>query len=179
MEVGRDFRLAMRSKSRREFLATAAAALAAARLGAQTGQARSVFAYVGRRARGAFGAPAGGAARGAAPGAGPGGAAAVPSGGGITVFRIDMNDGSLTKVSETGAEADDLNCDGMCVSADGRLLYAVNQTPNFGGKAGAGGGVCAFAINRDGSLKYLNTQPSMGSNPTGVTIDRTNSRVLV
>ena len=166
----------MRSKSRREFLATAAAALAAARLGAQTGQARSVFAYVGRRARGAFGAPAGGTARGG----GPGGAAAAPSGGGITVFRINMNDGSLTKVSETGAEADDLNCDGMCVSADGRLLYAVNQTPNFGGKTGAGGGVVAFAINRaDGSLKHLNTQPSMGSNPTGVTIDKTNSRVLV
>jgi len=91
-----------------------------------------------------------------------------------------MADGSLTKVSESGPEADDLNCDGMCTSADGRLLYAVNQTPNFGGKAGAGGGVVAFAINReDGSLKYLNTQPSMGSNPTGVIIDKTNSRVLV
>src|SRR5262249_39220252 len=90
------------------------------------------------------------------------------------------SDGSLTKVSETGAEVDDLNCDGMCASADGRLLYAVNQVPNLGGEAGAGGGVVAFAINReDGSLKHLNTQPSMGSNPTGVIIDRTNSRVLV
>jgi 6-phosphogluconolactonase len=91
-----------------------------------------------------------------------------------------MSDGSLTKVSDTAGQADDLNCDGMCVSADGRLLYAVNQVPNFAGKAGAGGGVGAFAINQaDGSLKLLNTQPSMGSNPTGVTIDRTNARVLV
>ena len=91
-----------------------------------------------------------------------------------------MSDGSLTEVSKTGPEVDDLNCDGMCTSADGRLLYAVNQTTSLGGRPGAGGGVAAFAINReDGSLKHLNTQPSMGSNPVGVTIDRTNSRVLV
>jgi 6-phosphogluconolactonase len=91
-----------------------------------------------------------------------------------------MSDGSLTEVSQTGPEADDLNCDGMCTSGDGRLLYAVSQVPNFGGRAGAGGGVYAFAINRDdGSLKFLNKQPSMGSNPTGVIIDKSNSRVLV
>ncbi len=91
-----------------------------------------------------------------------------------------MSDGSLTLVGQTGPEADDLNCDGMCTSADGRFLYAVSQVPNFGGQAGAGGGVYAFAINReDGSLKFLNKQSSMGSNPTGVTIDKTNSRVLV
>jgi hypothetical protein len=39
------------------------------------------------------------------------------------VFSVNMRAGSLTKVSDTGAQADDLNCDGMCVSADGRLLY--------------------------------------------------------
>jgi 6-phosphogluconolactonase len=155
--------------SRREFLALSGAALAGATLGTGQAQERRTFAYVGRRARGAFGA--------AAPAGAP---LAPPSGGGVTVFSVNMTDGSLVKVSETGAEADDLNCDGMCVSADGRLLYAVNQVANLGGKAGAGGGVVAFAINRDdGSLKYLNTQPSMGSNPTGVIIDKTNARVLV
>jgi 6-phosphogluconolactonase len=91
-----------------------------------------------------------------------------------------MTDGSLTEVSQTGPEVDDLNCDGMCTSADGRLLYAVNQVPSLGGKPGAGGGVASFAINReDGSLKHLNTQPSMGAMPTGVIIDKTNARVLV
>jgi 6-phosphogluconolactonase len=172
----------MHTKSRREFITAAGAALAAARLAAdQAGPERRVFAYVGRRARGAFGAPARpGAARGGGPGPGPTGAAAVPSAGGITVFRINMSDGSLTKVSETGPEVDDLNCDGMCASADGRFVYAVNQVPNLGGKAGAGGGVVAFSISReDGSLKHLNTQPSMGANPAGVIIDKTNSRVLV
>ena len=162
--------------SRREFLSLSGAALAAAGLGAFQAPERRLFAYVGRRARGAFGS--GTAAPGGAPGAG--GPVAAPSGGGVTVFRVNMSDGSLTEVSKTGPEVDDLNCDGMCISADGRLLYAVNQTPNFGGKAGAGGGVSAFAINReDGSLKHLNTQPSMGSNPTAVIIDKTNSRVVV
>jgi 6-phosphogluconolactonase len=91
-----------------------------------------------------------------------------------------MNDGSLTEVSKTGTEFDDLNSDGMCVSADGRFLYTINVTPSLGGKPGAGGGVVAFAINREnGSLKHLNTQPSLGANPTAVIIDKTNSRVLV
>jgi 6-phosphogluconolactonase len=172
--------------SRREFLALSAAALAAARVGAQTPE-RRLFAYVGRRTRGGFagagapgaGAPGGG--RAGVPGGGPGpGGAAVPGGGGVTVFRVNMSDGSLTEVSRTGPEVDDLNCDGMCTSADGRFLYAVNQVPALGGKPGAGGGVVAFAINReDGSLKHLNTQPSMGAMPTGVVIDKTNSRVLV
>ena len=135
-------------------------------------------------------APAAAAVRGGGPGAGgPGGGVAVPNsgggvpvagGGGVTVFRVNMSDGSLTEVSQTGPEVDDLNCDGMCTSADGRLLYAVNQVPSLGGRAGVGGGVVAFAISRqDGSLTHLNTQPSMGSNPTGVIIDKSNSRVLV
>jgi len=176
------------STSRREFLALSGATLAAAKLGAFQATERRLFAYVGRRARGAFGggppaaaaaAGGGGAAPAAARGGG-GGAAAAPTGGGITVFRVNMSAGSLTKVSETGPEVEDLNCDGMGASADGRLVYAVNQTPNFGGKQGSGGGVAAFAINpADGSLKHLNTQPSMGSNPTGVIIDKTNARVLV
>ncbi len=142
----------------------------------------------------AGGAPGGAAGRGGAAGAGggpgggvggvlvpnSGGGVAVPGGGGVTVFRVNMSDGSLTEMSQTGPEVDDLNCDGMCTSADGRLLYAVNQVPSLGGRAGVGGGVVAFAISRqDGSLKHLNTQPSMGSNPTGVIIDKSNSRVLV
>jgi 6-phosphogluconolactonase len=149
----------MNTTSRRDFLALSAAALATARFAAQTPE-RRVFAYVGRRTKG--------------PGFGLGG------GGGITVFRVNMSDGSLTEVSKTGADLDDLNSDGICASADGRFVYSVIQTPSLGGKPGAGGGVAAFAISReDGSLRHLNTQPSMGANPAGVVIDKTNSRVLV
>ena len=146
--------------SRREFLALSAAALAAAGLGASQRPAGRLYAYVGRHTSG--------------PGFGQGG------GGGITVFSVNMSDGSLSEVSTTGPEFDKLNSDGMCVSADGRLLYSIDLTPSLGGVAGAGGGVVAFAINRDnGTLTHLNTQPAMGANPAAVIIDKTNSRVLV
>jgi len=149
--------------SRRGFLGTSGIALAAARLSAfqQKPTEGRLFAYVGRHTTGGFSGPPG-------------------KGGGVNVFRVNMTDGSLTETSKTGAELDDLNSDGMCTSADGRFLYTINVTPSLGGKAGAGGGVVAFAINHaDGSLQHLNTQPSMGANPTAVMIDKTNSRVVV
>jgi 6-phosphogluconolactonase len=147
--------------SRRTFIELSGTALAAARLGAYQRPAENrLFAYVGRHTTG--------------PGFGSG------KGGGVDVFRVNITDGSLTEVSKTGPAADDLNSDGMCTSLDGRFLYSINLTPSLGGKAGAGGGVSAFAINReDGSLELLNTQPSMGANPTSVIIDKTNSRVVV
>lgn len=146
--------------SRRGFLGISASALAAGKLGAfQRASSRGgLFAYVGRHTSGFFG---------------------TGKGGGITVFRVNMSDGSLTEVSKTGPEFDDLNSDGMCTSADGRFLYSIILTPALGGKPGAGGGVASFAISRDGTLQHLNTQPSMGANPTSVIIDKTNSRVVV
>ncbi len=150
------------STSRRGFLGITGVAVAAAQLGAFQKLADGrLFAYVGRHTTGPslFGSG---------------------KGGGINVFRVNMADGSLAEVSRTGPEADDLNSDGMCISADGRFLYSVNLTPALGGKPGAGGSVAAFAINREnGSLTHLNTQPSMGTNPTAVIIDTTNSRVVV
>jgi 6-phosphogluconolactonase len=147
--------------SRRGFLGASGAALAAAKLGAWQRPSESrLFAYVGRHTTGPF--------------------FGSNKGGGINVFRVNMTDGSLTEVSKTGPEAEDLNSDGMCTSADGRFLYSINLTVALGGKAGAGGGVAAFAINReDGSLTHLNTQPSMGAAPSAVIIDKTNSRVVV
>ncbi len=147
-----------RETSRRGFLGAAGIALTAGGLLAY--QQKQLYAYVGRHTTGGFNGPPG-------------------KEGGINVYRVNMSDGSLTEVSRTGPEVDDLNSDGMCVSADSRLLYSINVTPSLGGKAGAGGGVAAFAINPDGSLRYLNAQPSMGGNPTAVIIDKTNSRVLV
>lgn len=108
------------------------------------------------------------------------GFAGAATGGGIDVFRVNMADGSMQPVGTTGPEVQDLNSDGMCTSADGRFLYCVNRTNGLGGVPGMGGGVVAFAINRaDGTLKYLNTQPTMGAMPVGVRIDKTNSRVIV
>jgi len=136
-------------------LALAAAGLGELPLAAQ-GQ---LYAYVGRATPGVAGAA---------------------GGGGIDVFRVNVSDGSLERVSATGPEVQDLNSDGMCTSADGRFLYCVNRTTALGGIPGTGGGVAAFAINRsDGSLRYLNTRPSWGAMPIGVRIDSTNSRVVV
>lgn len=146
--------------SRRSFLEVSGLALAAAGLGELPPAAQGqLFAYVGRATPGFAGAA---------------------EGGGIDVFRVNMGDGSLERVSATGPEVQDLNSDGMCVSADGRFLYCVNRTTALGGMPGAGGGVAAFAINEaDGSLRHLNTRPSWGAMPIGVRIDRTNARVIV
>src|SRR5437867_5284940 len=135
--------------SRRTFLGMSGLALTAARLGELSLAAQGqLFAYVGRSTPGFAGAA---------------------MGGGVDVFRVNMADGSLQPVSSTGAEVQDLNSDGMCVSADGRFLYCVNRTTALGGVPGTGGGVAAFAINRaDGSLRHLNTQPSMGAMPVSV-----------
>jgi 6-phosphogluconolactonase len=83
-------------------------------------------------------------------------------------------------VFKTGPEFDGLNGGNLCISANGRFLYCTQEVPNLNGKAGAGGGVHAFAINQEnGSLTHLNTQPSMGVNPCFIIIDRTGNRVLV
>lgn len=61
---------------------------------------------------------------------------------------FNVGDGSLTRVSQTGREMDDLVADGICISPDGRFLYSVNETRNLNEKVGAGGGILAFGINR-------------------------------
>jgi 6-phosphogluconolactonase len=135
-------------------------AVAGARLGTFQRPSGRLIAYVGCHTAG--------------PGFGVGG------GGGIRVHRVNMNDGSLTEIGKTDGDFDKLTCDGMCISADNRLVYSIDVTPALGGKPGAGGGVVAFAIDSEtGALKHLNTQPSMGANPTAVIIDKTNSRVVV
>ncbi|MBI4265973.1 MAG: beta-propeller fold lactonase family protein [Acidobacteria bacterium] len=138
--------------SRRSFLEASGLALTAAGLGEFPLAAQGrLFAYVGRSTPGFAGAS---------------------EGGGVDVFRVNMADGSLQPASSTGPEVQDLNSDGMCVSADGRFLYWVNRTTALGGIPGTGGGVVAFAINRaDGSLRHLNTRPSMGAMPISVKID--------
>jgi 6-phosphogluconolactonase (cycloisomerase 2 family) len=160
--------------SRRTFLESSGLALAAAGFGrVSSAAAGTLYAYVGRECQ-TVGGPGGGP--------GPGGIAFLgsPQGGGIDVFRVNMADGSLQHVSSTGPEVADLNSDGMCTSADGRFLYCVNRTTALHGVPGTGGGVDAFAIHReDGSLRYLNTQPSWGAMPVSVRIDRTHSRVIV
>ena len=143
--------------SRRNFIALMGAGLAATTATVRA-QSSTLYAYVGSWTQGPFG---------------------VGGGGGIQVFTVDMSDGSLTQVSRTGAEFDNLNAGFLAVSPNGRYLYSTNEVKNLNGEIGAGGGVLSFAINQDnGSITHMNTQPSMGVNPAYITIDATGSRVL-
>ena len=145
--------------SRRDFLAVTGAALASTPAASAFQSPKKLYAFVSSWTKGPFG---------------------VGGGGGISVFTVDMRDGSLAPVSRTGPEFDDLNAGCICVSPNGRFLYSTNEVKHLNGKTGAGGGVLAFAINQqNGSLSHLNTQPSMGVNATFVTTDATGSRVVV
>lgn len=144
--------------SRREFVALAGAGLVSASRVARAQSPQRVFAYVGSWTQGPFG---------------------VGGGGGISVFSVDVNNGTLEPVSRTGPEFDNMNAGYLCFSPDGRFLYATNEIANLNGELGAGGGILSFAIDPDdGSITHVNTQPSMGVNPAYVTIDATGSHVL-
>jgi 6-phosphogluconolactonase len=151
--------------SRRDFLALSGAALASSSAASafqspkNFQSAKKLFAYASSWTKGPFG---------------------VGGGGGISVFTVNMSDGSLTPVSRTGPEFDDLNGGCICISPNGRFLYCTNEIKHLNNKVGAGGGVLSFAINQEnGSLTHLNTQPSMGVNATWVGIDATGTRVVV
>lgn len=98
------------------------------------------------------------------------------AGGGIHVFAVDMADGSLTRLSKVAPE---LNCGYICISPNGKFLYATDERKDFGGNPGAGGGVHAFSIDpADGSLTHVNSHASMGAFPAYICIDATGLRVV-
>ena len=78
--------------SRRNFVALTGAALAGASAVSAFQSPKKLYAYVSSWTKGPFGAG---------------------GGGGISVFTVNMSDGSLTPVSRTGSEFDGLN--GGCV----------------------------------------------------------------
>lgn len=145
--------------SRRELLALTGTALAGATVASAFQAPKKLYAFVSSWTRGPFGAG---------------------GGGGITVFTVNMNDGSLTQVGKTAQEFEGLNGGSMIISPDGRFLYCTHEAPTLDGKAGTGGGVHSFAINKEtGALTHLNVVPSMGVNPCFMTIDKTGKRVVV
>jgi len=144
--------------TRRDFVAVLGAGLAGV---SSLGHAQSggrLYAYVGSWTQGPFG---------------------VGGGGGITVFSVDRDTGTLTQLSRTGPEFDNLNAGYLSISPSGRFLYSTNEVKNRGGELGVGGAILSFSIDRtNGSITHMNTQPSMGVNPAYVTIDATGSVVL-
>lgn len=97
--------------------------------------------------------------------------------GGVHVFNVDAERGMLTWVQSVAPE---LNAGYICITRDGRHLYATDERKDLGGKAGAGGGVVSFAVDRQtGRLERLNGEPSMGAYPAYISVDATGSCVAV
>ena len=94
---------------------------------------------------------------------------------GIYLVRLDRRSGKLVQVGSVKAGA---NPSYVTIHPSGRVLYAVNELENYNGKAS--GAVSAFAIaSNTGTLTRLNEQPSEGSAPCYVSVDRSGRVVLV
>ena len=89
---------------------------------------------------------------------------------GIYVYRFYVETGKLAYLNEIDGVN---NPSYLAVSADNRFVYAVNE----GGK---GGEVSAFTfVPKSGKLEAINKQPSSGSGPCYVSVDKAQKNVFV
>jgi 6-phosphogluconolactonase len=94
---------------------------------------------------------------------------------GIYVSRLDPATGSLTML---GCVSETQNPSFLALRPDGQRLYAVNETSQFNGEKT--GSVTSYAINpKTGGLSQLNQQPSAGTSPCHLVVDKTGRFVLV
>ncbi len=94
---------------------------------------------------------------------------------GIYAFGFDDASGELTPI---GLVAETPSPSFLIVSADGRFVYAVNELQTFGGAAS--GSVTAFSVDRaSGKLTELNAQPTEGTGPCHLALDRTGRYLAV
>jgi 6-phosphogluconolactonase len=96
-----------------------------------------------------------------------------PKSKGIYLSRLDLTSGKLS-APILAAETEQPSF--LALHPNRRFLYAVNETG--GGRRGTGQ-VTAFAIEADGKLKQLNQQPSRGSAPCHLVVDRTGKTLLL
>jgi 6-phosphogluconolactonase len=94
---------------------------------------------------------------------------------GVYLYRLSLADGSLKHVATAGGVA---NPSYLALDRERRRLYAVEELEDFGGaKSGA---VAAFEVGAtDGSLRFINRQPSTGGAPCYITTDTRGRFVLV
>lgn len=94
---------------------------------------------------------------------------------GIHVYKFEPASGSLEPfaIIEAGPNPSFLTFD-----PSHRFLYAVNELKQYGGVPA--GAVSAFSVDPfTGSLKFLNRQPSHGTDPCHLVVDKTGKNVLV
>ena len=88
------------------------------------------------------------------------------SGTGEGVYTLEWNNGKVVPKSVQYAD----NAGIICISKNKRYLYAANESKDFGGLNGSGGGVTAYRIAEDGSLSKINDSISYGSRTSYVTV---------
>lgn len=94
---------------------------------------------------------------------------------GIYQLRFNPVTGALRVLDGAAKSA---NPSYLALHANGRVLYAANETQEFNGQSS--GGVSAFRIDRaSGRLTLINQQASQGKAPCYVSLDRTNRYLLV
>lgn len=94
---------------------------------------------------------------------------------GIYAFRFEDASGKLSSI---GVTAESINPSFLALHPNGKYLYAVNETGEFGDEKS--GAVSAFSIDRKtGKLTLLNQVASRGAGPCHVSLDKTGRYVLV
>ena len=96
------------------------------------------------------------------------------NGRGIHLFQVNRSTGALKAVGiyEMGTSP---SC--LALNAAGTCLYSANETDHVGKQNE--GTVSAFAIERGGGLRLLNTRPSGGAGPTFVSVHPSGRFLLV
>ena len=94
---------------------------------------------------------------------------------GVYLSQLNLSTGEL---SPPKLVAEVSNPSFLAIHPGGRYLYTVNEDAKF--KDQKSGGVSAFAIAaKSGKLKPINQQPSRGTGPCHIVVDRTGTNVLV
>lgn len=93
---------------------------------------------------------------------------------GIYSAELDAVSGELTGLRLVAKSE---NPSFLCVSEDGKSLYAVNEVGNFRGERS--GAVSAFRVSDDGDFVLLNQQPTGGGGPCHLALDRTGKTLFV
>ena len=93
---------------------------------------------------------------------------------GIHTYLFDMEKGTLM---EEGAPAETANPSFVELSADQKLLYAVNELTTFEGKKG--GALNIYRREKNGELTLLSQKATGGEDPCHVVTDRERKMVLV
>jgi 6-phosphogluconolactonase len=92
---------------------------------------------------------------------------------GIYGYHTSAVAGELTRFTSSKS----VNPSFLAIDRSKKYLYAVNEVGEYAGKPG--GGVSAFTIGAEGSLRLLNEQATLGADPCYVTIDRKRKNLLV